>query len=145
MPLTKARIDKLNEIGFAWETRWTPAHLAHLSQTIFHDKWMAMYEKLKKFKAKYGHTIVPSTSKEDQSLSGWTQLQRKNMAKRKAGTATLLTDEKVRALDDIGFVWDTVPLNLRAVKIRESSASHFDNVVERLIEFKKVFGHTWGK
>ena len=59
--------------------------------------WRDRYEKLKEYKIKNGH---PSPPRSYSLLGGWTQSQRRLF---KSGN---LSDERVKLLDDLNFVWE---------------------------------------
>lgn len=88
--LSDERIRRLSEIGFVWD--W---------QTVRADEtWSMWLEKLCSFKERYGHSNVEAGWKEDPALSQWVVRQR---VRKKKGA---LSDDQVRRLDEIGFVWD---------------------------------------
>jgi hypothetical protein len=83
--LTTARFELLEKIGFEWDP---------LSQA-----WKNMYEKLLQYKKKYGDTSVPKPYKACPELGIWVGNQRRM---KKLG---VLSQERMVALDSIGFVW----------------------------------------
>lgn len=109
--LTKERIHALNSIGFVWKPKtWM---------------WNFRFNQLKEFKKKHGHTKV-STSKSD--LGNWVHIQRKEFRNRQLNKHSYLTDERMEALNSIGFIW----------KVQTSSwQSKFDE----LVAFKRLHGH----
>ena len=66
--------EKLEEAGFEW--RIVPESCEGYSRK-FEKKWEMKYEKLKLFKAEFGHCLVPGDYKRDKSLGGWVSKQRK--------------------------------------------------------------------
>ena len=76
------RIDLLDAIGFEWDP--------------YKAAWDEMYKQLLQYKEKYGTTRV---DKSHPKLADWVYLQR---YQRKVG---LLSEERVKLLDTIGFVW----------------------------------------
>ena len=84
--LDKARLQRLNRVGFVWD----PFALA----------WEEMFVELKHFKQAHGHCSVSSKSREFHHLAMWVNVQR--TAQRK-GT---IDAERVERLTKLGFDWD---------------------------------------
>ena len=83
--ILKERREKLDEIGFIWNT--------------FEDDWNRGYELLKRYKNKNGDCRVPQNYKyEDFNLGSWVSHQRGDIQK--------ITKERKEKLDEIGFIWD---------------------------------------
>lgn len=80
--LSKERIQKLDEIGFEWEQ--------------LESLWMRNYKKLVWFYRENGRW----PKRGEGSLGTWCNTQRQN---RKNGR---LTKERIRCLDEVGFVWE---------------------------------------
>ncbi len=68
--------------------------------------WEEQFEELVKFKKKYNHCMVPNRDKEYAKLSGWVQHQRAEKKKKASGSTSRLSDDQVKRLDEIGFVWN---------------------------------------
>lgn len=83
--LDEAQIKLLDKLDFVW----APADRA----------WGAMFRELQEFRQKQGHCDVPSQWEENPHLSNWVASQRH---RRKKGS---LPAERVRRLDEVGFVW----------------------------------------
>ncbi|MDB4340663.1 Helicase associated domain protein [Akkermansiaceae bacterium] len=84
--LSTERLDRLEQLGFIWE--------AH-QQT-----WETQFEKLLAYKKEHGDCLVPAKWVTDKTLANWVTAQRTN---KKKGT---LSADKIKRLDEIGFVWD---------------------------------------
>ena len=83
--LSKAHEARLTQIGFVW----SPA-----------DKvWNGMFHRLVKYRKKHGHCDVPSSCPSEPDLANWVANQRH---RKKMGS---LVVERVRKLEEIGFVW----------------------------------------
>jgi len=87
--LAPDRFRRLDAIGFAWE-----------ATEFAHQGWQKSWARLMEFRRRFGHCQVPPTWREDRALGAWVASQR---ALWKKG---LLTEETVRRLDEVGFVWD---------------------------------------
>jgi len=83
--LKKEQIERLDAIGFIWNT--------------LDAKWEEMFKSLKQYKAKYGDCSVPYKWSENTQLYTWISHQRKG---RKSRT---LSKERIAKLDSIGFKW----------------------------------------
>ena len=83
--LSDERVKLLDEIGFVW-------------RVVDEDAWDKNYMLLKAYSDENGNCLVPMKHKVDGfSLGGWVSKQRYRKDK--------LSDERVKLLDEIGFVW----------------------------------------
>jgi superfamily II DNA or RNA helicase len=82
--ISSARVDRLNEIGFEWDT--------------LESKWSKMFQELVEFKMRNGHVDVPIN--QDSVLGNWVSNQRKNFK------SCELELSRKKLLDDVGFIWD---------------------------------------
>jgi hypothetical protein len=80
-----ARFVLLDEIGFEWDP--------------YAEVWKGMYGKLREYKEAYGNALIPQTYKACPELGIWVSRQRQM---KKLG---LLDEERIQALDLLGFVW----------------------------------------
>jgi superfamily II DNA or RNA helicase len=88
--LSPERIQRLDELGFVWEP--------------FGDDWEQGFNYLKSFHKREGHCRVPQGYKESGfSLFIWVCSQRTKKA--------VLSTERIRRLDELGFVWDMLEFN----------------------------------
>lgn len=70
-------------------------------------QWSEKFEEVCEYKDKMGHCLVPHTFHENLALARWVKRQRyqyKLMLECKSST---MTPDRVKALDEIGFVWDS--------------------------------------
>mmetsp|Transcript_27279 Transcript_27279/g.42376 ORF Transcript_27279/g.42376 Transcript_27279/m.42376 type:complete len:746 (-) Transcript_27279:281-2518(-) len=96
--ITTVRVKLLEEAGMDWST-----------VSVMQPKeegWQAMYEKLVAFQQANGHCLVPKRYKPDSQLGEWVCNQRKHYGFLKKGKKTAMTVERIKALEEIGFVWD---------------------------------------
>lgn len=84
--LTPQKVELLNMIGFDW-------HLTRKTMVA----WELMYERLRQFKQKYGHTRVPVKWSQDPKLGKWVSRMRQEKDK--------LDPERMAALNNIAFDW----------------------------------------
>ncbi|KAG7340237.1 helicase domain protein [Nitzschia inconspicua] len=89
--LTDEREEKLSAVGFIFES-----HRA---------VWYARYETLKSFFLANGHCGVPAKY-EDGSLNVWIKHQRRQYLLFMNGEESTMTEERIAALNSIGFNWN---------------------------------------
>jgi len=114
--LSVERIASLNSIGFVWDFREQKTDAT----------WMKWYAELQLYVLKNGHPNVPRRDL-NTKLASWVWIQRLRRNKT-YGKAERLTTEQVELLDRLSFSWDP----------RDSI---WKVQLEKLREFKKVFGH----
>eukprot|EP00536_Pseudo-nitzschia_multiseries_P004812 jgi/Psemu1/189062/e_gw1.84.86.1 len=69
-------------------------------------QWTVKYQELLDFKAKEGHCNVPHLYKENRGLAMWVKRQRHQHNLRDENKASTLTNERIKLLERIGFVWN---------------------------------------
>ena len=89
--ITQERIDALNELGLQW--------------ALHEDKWNLRLEELKEFKRVHGHCNVPTLYPSNKQLGSWVGTQRSQYFKFKDGKAAKITQERIDALNELGFQW----------------------------------------
>jgi superfamily II DNA or RNA helicase len=108
--LSVRRVKKLDSIGFVWDQlQW---------------RWAQMYERLKAFRATYGHCEVSAQDKDDSSLGLWLRTQRLT---RQSGR---LSAEQVELLDQLGVNWNGI------------FDANFERQFSKLTAFHECFGHS---
>merc|ERR1711935_841957 len=90
--LTDERIAALNNLGFDWVV-------------VKHTVWEMRLEELQEFHQTYGHCRVPSKYPQNESLGNWVKKMRTEFKKRKEGQQSSMTDERIAALNNLGFLW----------------------------------------
>jgi len=106
--LSEDRIQRLDEIGFIWDPQ--------------ESVWEEMFSALVDFKKTHGHCKVPKRWPENPKLGHWVVAQRQQ--KRKG----LLSEERIRILNELGFIWD-------------GKESIWQEMFSALVDFKKTHGH----
>jgi hypothetical protein len=106
-------------------------HLDHESSVTlnmeprFHNyqagQWTERFNNLCLYREKHGNCLVPNKYSKDLPLARWVTRQRYQYKLMIEGRSSTITEERVKALDEIGFTWD----------------SHGALWVERLEELKK--------
>ena len=65
--------------------------------------WNTMYQQLVEYKKEHGDFIVPEGNPK---LQRWVERQRVGFQQFMSGEKSILTEERVKALEDIDFVWE---------------------------------------
>mmetsp|Transcript_19909 Transcript_19909/g.32110 ORF Transcript_19909/g.32110 Transcript_19909/m.32110 type:complete len:338 (-) Transcript_19909:317-1330(-) len=90
------------------------------------DQWSVRYEELCKFYETHGHSSVPHTDKSNKCLARWVKRQRYQFKLREEGKPSAMTDERIRALERLDFVWDShgAAWEERIKELEEFKAKH---------------------
>ena len=110
-PLTDERTAVLNAIGFEWD-----GTEAKRKNNTNDERWNERLGELREYKEKIGHCNVPASQG---PLGQWVTTQRSLHKKRNKGEQTALTDERVAALDVLGFEWNGIGLNRKGGKPKD--------------------------
>ena len=124
------KIDKLNEIGFAWRKPAGPPKAPQLAET-FEDSLLA----LRRYAEETGSMWVPSkTIFEGHSLGSWISRKKTLLGKaKKDGRITATQREQIDAFNRYGFLWKKVP------KLDAPREWWVLKVGEYMIEYGKVY------
>ena len=100
-------------------------------ELLRHSRWRDNFQQLCEYKVQFGHCRVPVRYSANPKLGVWARSQRygRTMEEEKP---CYTTDERIRALDAIGFDW-----GIR----RTDLASMWSERVGQLCKFKAQFGH----
>jgi len=124
--MTEERINELESIGFKWT-----GECSSKAQV-----WNEIFEELKQFKAKYGHTDVPRPNADNPKLGKWVSTQRQGYSSYKSGNKQRsqgICEERIQQLESIGFNW---------VSERTPKKQVWNEMLEDLKQFKVKHGHT---
>jgi hypothetical protein len=110
--LSDDRIKRLEDIGFVWK---------RISYIPSKASWEEMFDLLKEYKENHGDCNVPGDWPENKQLSSWVANQRTNYKNK------TLSDDRIKLLEDIGFVWDVPELS-------------WEKMFEALKEYKRNHG-----
>jgi hypothetical protein len=92
------------------------------------EQWSDAFQALLDFRKAHGHCLVPHAHKENMSLARWVKRQRYQNKLLKEGKPSTMTEERIKLLDNVGFVWD-------------SHHSTWEERVAELCQYKKRIGH----
>mmetsp|Transcript_34547 Transcript_34547/g.75625 ORF Transcript_34547/g.75625 Transcript_34547/m.75625 type:complete len:576 (-) Transcript_34547:147-1874(-) len=120
--LTDERVLKLVSIGFDFSVHGT--------------NWDLKYQELLEYKARHGDCNVPLKYKENQPLAIWVHRQRIAHRKRfEEGKKSGMSDERIAALDKVGFDWSIDKPTLRPKHVS------WDERIVQLQAFKDEHGN----
>lgn len=92
--LTPERIERLEEAGL---------DLSVPIRTFV--PWQERFEELRAYVAEHGSAFVPVSHP---TLGTWVRKQREGCQRRRAGKPSFMTDERMKALSSLGFLWSAV-------------------------------------
>jgi len=99
--------------------------------------WDEKLDALKKFKVEHGHTNVPKNEKCKQ-IGRWVNNQRQFYRKRVEGETSSLTEDRIKSLEELGFVWSMKkPVSEGRAKILQAQ---WEQRLQELQEYKQVHG-----
>jgi hypothetical protein len=111
--MTEERARALDAVGFCWDT---------------HEAvWGERLRELCEYKTQVGDCIVPTNFPANPKLGTWVHHQRRQYKKHGEGKPCHITDERIRALEDVGFVWY---LREKACRLSEAVLSDGDTESE---------------
>lgn len=123
------RLERLEEIAFVWSIKKGNAETRNTHNAD--EIWKDMYDRLKEFRAQFGHCIVPR-SFPDSALQYWVLTQRQQYRLHS------IRPERKKLLDDIDFVWKVDVYDAKSSLHQQ----HFDAMFDRLVAFQNTHGHT---
>jgi len=94
-PMTQERINKLETLGFVWNA--------------LEAQWNSNFELLHLYKKDYGDCLVPHRYVIDGvALGKWVDKQRQDYRTLQEGKSSLMTQERIKKLSGVGFVWNAL-------------------------------------
>ena len=116
--LSPARLRRLKALGVEWK-----------KAGALDPRWERSFLSLREFRRRFGHCRVPTEWKENVYLSRWVGKMRR------LNRAGQLSSEKLRRLNEIGFVWE-------ATREREAAQDVvWSKWLTKLHKFKQQHGH----
>lgn len=91
-------------------------------------QWSEKFAELCEYRERMGHCLVPHTFSENLPLARWVKRQRYQYKLMRDGKSSTMTEERVKALEDIGFVWD-------------SQGAAWGERLAELRQYRQEFGH----
>jgi hypothetical protein len=114
-------------VKFTWSLR------AHVKTDTSNEdeKWFAKYDALVEFHKEHGHCVVPSAYEKSKSLGQWVTTERAINKEERRPPA------RFQLLKDTNFVWE-----FDCADPETSLHQHqWDEMLQRLVEFKETHGH----
>ncbi len=96
--LEPAQRERLDGIGFVWQ----------LKKEWMEGQWELRFKELLDYKEANGHCLVPQVCPEWYTLSRWVSRMRRRKGE--------LDEERIRRLDEVGFVWDAKGAEREAIE-----------------------------
>jgi hypothetical protein len=119
-PLEDTTLVPMNNSNDTTGSRFKPFH---------EEKWVFLFDELVKFKKDHGHCLVPHKYPQNPQLARWVKRQRRQYKlKLKGNKTSTMTDDRIKSLNDIGFVWD-------------SHEIIWNERFNQLVAYKQTFGH----
>jgi len=126
-PMTKSRIDLLNQVGFVWDG----TKCKRKPESSFRDaKWMERYNELKQYKEANGHCRGISQRKQPR-LYTWVAEQRKKFMRLNRGDAVTFPRDRLDLLNQLQFEWKpTVKQNAKDSPCSKQKSARFQKESE---------------
>lgn len=147
--LSDERLQKLKDIGFVFRAKHSKEQNmvdAARRKPQLDAKWNKFYKEFCEYRKKTGSCLIPKVFEENQPLSSWAFTQRHHMKRRKDGKHNLLTEDRIKKLNDLGFIWHAKQNKewQDADRIRKQAMveSMWQNHYKSLLAFKQKHGHT---
>ena len=131
----------LNSIGFVWHTG--------AIKVTFEER----LEECREFRRKNGHLNVPlptqsavddpspsEESNETRSFNLWAKWMRDEYRKHKEGKKSAMDKFRIRKLDEMGFVWEPLPLDAGRSRQTRPPTAKFLERIEQLRQVKEQYG-----
>jgi len=124
--MNEYKIKALEALGFEWSNTGTRQR----------SSWKVRYEELQQFQIQNGHCRVPTVYAENPKLGQWVNSQRTQYKYFLDHKPTSLTEEKIRLLDGIGFLW-----RVDRAHTGQRHRKTWDERLEELRQFRSEHGH----
>lgn len=131
----------LDSIGFVWHTGST--------KVTFEER----LEECREFRRKNGHLNVPlpvqpavhdaspnEESNETRSFNLWAKWMRDEYRKHKEGKKSVMDKSRIRKLDEMGFVWEPLPVDGSRNRPSRPPTARFLERIEQLRQVKEQYG-----
>ena len=109
------------------------------------DNFDDKFEMLLEYKKKNGHCYVPKKFTENQPLSYWVFRQRALYKERAKGIKNSLSDDRLKRLEEVGFVFwaknSKLQLELESQRRKPKDEAKWNRFISELIQYKAEFGN----
>eukprot|EP00559_Dactyliosolen_fragilissimus_P002589 CAMPEP_0184866516 /NCGR_PEP_ID=MMETSP0580-20130426/22723_1 /TAXON_ID=1118495 /ORGANISM="Dactyliosolen fragilissimus" /LENGTH=616 /DNA_ID=CAMNT_0027366247 /DNA_START=388 /DNA_END=2235 /DNA_ORIENTATION=- len=96
---------------------------------LYANAWFDRFEELKKYKDEHGNCCVPQKYEKNPSLGIWVNKQRMEYKLLQDGQKSSMTQERLKALQELGFVW-----------AKRKGQATWDAKFLQLLDYKKEHG-----
>lgn len=132
-------IQRLNEIGFDWDGR-VAAKPAERKPSDPDKHWREIFERFKTYAAANGAGTVAVVDEETKKLNRWMLYQRQ------AKNRGELSESRIIALNEIGFVWQqntrrTGPRAVPPARTEVPTTRTWEEMFSALVDYYKLHGH----
>ena len=147
--LDEVQIARLEELNFVWypkkNNEFRKLEIERKRPAV-EALWERYFEELLVFKKNVGHCCVPKVYKPNQPMSSWVCRTRQNYRHHKQGERTILTEERIKRLQDIGFVLentrsDEAFLAAERERMKPKTDAAWDKRFKQLLGYKKKHGY----
>ncbi|MBE2179952.1 MAG: Helicase associated domain protein [Chthoniobacterales bacterium] len=137
--LSDALVERLNSIGFEWDGR-TAASRADEKTTDPDKQWRVAFDRFRAYAAAHGAAAVYVVDEDTKKLNRWMLTQRQ--AKKRGE----LSETRINALNEIGFVWQRnarrIGMPSQLIPVDETPITRtWDEMLSELVDFFKLHGH----
>lgn len=121
--MTQERIDELDAVGFV--------------RDAYDTQWQLKFEFLREYQQKHGHCRVPNdfVSESGFALGQWVEYNKKRYHALKAGKKGGLAQDRIDAMNAIGFEWGG------GKETKEATEAKWNSMFELLKQFNAEKGH----
>ena len=71
------------------------------------ENWTEKFEELIEYRNQFGNCLVPNAFTDNRALAQWVKRQRYQYKLKMEGKRSTMSDERIEALEDVGFIWDS--------------------------------------
>jgi hypothetical protein len=132
-PMTEERVKALEHVGFVWAI------------SNADTDWVKRVAELRRYRQHHGNCLVPNKYPENAKLGAWVGKQRKHYRLFLDGKPCNMTFDRIKILEDLGFVWtlrSLVDWDARLEELKEYQAAHGNCLVPQQYPENPQLG-TW--
>ena len=109
---------------------------------LLEGAWNDLHRLLVEYEAEHGNCLVPSVYPDNKALGKWVATQRTQYSLRNEGKHSHLTEERIKLLEDLGFVWSHQGNSWddRYIQLVEYKAEHGNCLVPQCYSKNKALG-----
>jgi Helicase associated domain len=116
------------KIGHGAPRLQSPTQTSFRHRPYKQNLWEDRIQELVQFKRRFGHCLVQKNWDENVSLAQWVKRQRYQNKLRRLGQHSTMTEERIKRLNELGFVWS-------------SHGASWEERYSELVAFQQDYGH----